>query len=292
VSRVARIEAEPLPDSSLYTFIDEAREFALYFLEGQRLIHDLALIHPIQGPGFAYFRDVVLSVQPMIALLKHGEQFGFYIDSDEPYFRLKIETGHQGATRSMLLPEEFREFPQAMRGAVRLMKLFPNNRPPYQSVIEADGLALRELINQVLGISYQVNSAVVVSQNSDQSLMLHQLPPSREEEYEYSRETLRARRTGIRADVDRIFERALQRSEDIESAFAEVGFRLLARREVSFRCSCSRERMLDNLQPIHRKNPADLFDPAQTQLDITCEYCKSRYVVLREELEQRGQTMN
>ena len=62
------------PDSYLYTFVDEAREFALYFLEGQRLIQDLALLHPIRRAGFAYFRDVVLSVQPMIALLGSSSQ--------------------------------------------------------------------------------------------------------------------------------------------------------------------------------------------------------------------------
>ena len=31
-----------LPDSRLYTFIDEPREYALYFLEGQKLIQELA----------------------------------------------------------------------------------------------------------------------------------------------------------------------------------------------------------------------------------------------------------
>ena len=95
-------DATALPESRLYTFIDEPREFALYFLEGQRLIHDLAVVHAIRGDGFAYFRDTVLSVQPMIALLKGGEQFGFYIDSEQPYFRLKIEAAHGGATRCAL----------------------------------------------------------------------------------------------------------------------------------------------------------------------------------------------
>ena len=101
-----------LPHSRLYTFIDTSREYALYFLEGQRLIRDLALIHGVSGAGFAYFRDVVLSVQPIIALLKQGEQLGFYIDSEEPFFRLKIETGHHGVTRCTLLPENFHEFPE------------------------------------------------------------------------------------------------------------------------------------------------------------------------------------
>ena len=59
-----------LPESRLLTFIDSAREFALYFLEGQRLIHDLALLHGIHGLGFGYWRDAVLSIQPMIGLLE------------------------------------------------------------------------------------------------------------------------------------------------------------------------------------------------------------------------------
>ncbi len=88
-------------ESRLYTLIDDSREFALYFLEGQTLIQDMALLHPIRRSGFAYFRDVVLSVQPMVSFLKHGEQFGFYIDSEQPYFRLKIETAHSGSTRCM-----------------------------------------------------------------------------------------------------------------------------------------------------------------------------------------------
>ncbi len=39
------------PDSRLYTFIDESREFVLYFLEGQTLVQELALLHPIQRAG-------------------------------------------------------------------------------------------------------------------------------------------------------------------------------------------------------------------------------------------------
>ena len=139
------------PHSRLYTFIDEPREYALYFLEGQRLIHDLAIVHPIHGAGFAYFRETVLSVQPMIALLKEvGEQFGFYLDSEKPKFQFKIETSHQGDTRCLLLPENFSQFPEQMNGRVRLQRLYPRNRPPYESIIEVDQLALRDIVNRVL----------------------------------------------------------------------------------------------------------------------------------------------
>jgi len=242
------------------------------------------LIHPIQRSGFEYFRDVVLSVQPMVAFLKHGEQFGFYIDSNEPFFRLKIETAHGGTTRCMLLPEDFQQFPEAMRGLVRVHKLFPK-RPPYESVLKVDGLPLREIVNRVLEESYQVNCAMLLSQSSDQSVLLHQLPPlPGKDEYEFSPEAVRARREKIRESIRAIFARALGRAREIEKAFAGIGFRVLAHRPIRFRCSCSRQRMIRNLQSVYRQEGDDLFDAGKDDLEVVCEYCKSRFRITRRDL--------
>jgi len=258
------------------------REYALYFLEGQKLIQELALVHPIRGHGFAYFRETVLSVQPMIALLKGGEQIGFYLDSDKPDFRLKIETGHLGTTRCMLLPENFEEFPEAMHGFVRVLKLFPNNRPPYESVIQIDGLALRQVVNRVLTDSYQVNCAIAVSDVSDQSLMLHKLPML--EERDDNPGAVKERHDGIRGKVEALFAHALTDPGEIAEAISAVGFRLLAQRPVRFGCSCSHDRMLSHLVPIYRKEGESLFDPGCETLEICCEYCNSKYDYSREEL--------
>jgi molecular chaperone Hsp33 len=277
---------QTLPESRLYTFIDEPREYALYFLEGQKLIQELALVHPIQGPGFAYFRETVLSVQPMIALLKGGEQIGFYLDSDKPDFRLKIETGHVGATRCMLLPENFSKFPAKMHGFARVLKLFPNNRPPYESVIQIDGLALRQVVNRVLTDSYQVNCAIEISDASDQSLMLHQLPML--EGRDESPGAVKERRDGIRGNVEALFAQALTDPEEITTAFSAVGFRLLAHRPVRFECRCSRDRMLSHLVPIYQREGEALFDPGCETLEIRCEYCKSRYDYSRAELRNNS----
>ncbi len=289
-------DLEPLhtpPHSRLYTFVDTSREFALYFLEGQRLIQDLALLHPVRRAGFAYFRDVVLSIQPMIALLKHGEQFGFYIDSDEPYFRLKIETGHHGATRCVLFPEEFQEFPAAMRGMVRMLKLFPNNRPPYESLLQVEQLPLGEIVNRVLTDSYQVHAAVDVSQQSDQSLMLLQLPPlSDDGQYDYSLGAVTSRRAEIEDAVEQIFAEALHRPEQIETAFETIGFQLLAGRTLRIQCSCSRRRMIENIRLACGDEYEELFDPGESSLTITCEYCKSVYRVTREDLREAPDALN
>ncbi len=272
-------------ESRLYTFLDEAREFALYFLEGQRLIEDIAVRTAVTGAGFAYFRDAVLSVQPMIALVKRGEQFGFYIDGEEPRFRLKVETAHHGDMRCAIVPAEFREFPAGVRGLVRLLKLFPGGRPPYESVLELDGTPLREIVNLVLKHSYQVHCAVLVSQSSDQSAMLHQLPPIHgREEYVYSMGALWTRWEALERELEPLFARALGRPEEIRDAFARLGFHPLADRPVRFRCSCSRERMVRNIRSLANAEPGSLFDPGQESLEVVCEYCKTRYEIGRLEV--------
>jgi molecular chaperone Hsp33 len=275
--------------SRLYTFVDADYEFALYFLEGQRLIEELAVVHELHGRGFAYFRDVVLSVQPMIAFLKRGEQFGFYLDADEPPFRLKIETNWNGDTRSVLVPETFREFPEELWGLARVVKLFPNNTAPYQSILKVTGVPLREVVNRVLLESYQVRAAVVVSGESDQSAMLHRLPGLRDHESdEEPAEAMERMRERLWRELDGVFGRALEREADVVAAFDALGWHLLASREVRFHCTCSHDRFVRNILLLKDGQGSldHLFDPGQEVLDVVCEYCKQRYAVSREDLRK------
>ncbi len=272
-----------LPESRLYTFIDEERRFALYFLEGQKLIHDLALTHNVRGDGFAWFRDVVLSFQPLIGLLKHGEQIGLYIDSEQPFFRLKIETAHGGATRCAMLPDEFSEFPEAMYGLVRCQKLFPGNKAPYLSVLKVEGQPLGAIVNRVLDESYQVHSRVQLSRQSDQSAMLHQLPPLKDE-YEYSEVALASRRAGLKDRLQDLLGKGLTGPEQITADYKEIGFRHLADRPIRFACSCSRERVIKSLKSLGEQDRRDLFEPHLDTLETVCEYCKARYEISRADL--------
>jgi redox-regulated HSP33 family molecular chaperone len=115
---------------------------------------------------------------------------------------------------------------------------------------------------------------------------LHQLPPlPGKDEYEFSPQAVRSRREKIRGSVSEIFARGLSRREEIGASFGGIGFRLLADRPIRFRCSCSRMRMIENLQPVYRREGAGLFDAGSDRLEVVCEYCKSRYHVERRELE-------
>ena len=271
--------------------MDEPREYALYFLEGQRLIHDLALIHPIEGPGFAYFREAVLSLEPLIALIKQGEQIGFYIDSESPWFRLKIETNHEGHVRCMMLPEGFDQFPEAIDGLVRVERRFPVARQPYQSVLRLERAPLGEVVNRVLRDSWQVPCATFVSDDSDQSAMLHQMPALKSDDpSRFSLEALQERRDGLLGELRPLMARALQGEAEIAAAFGAIGFHALTVRDVTLGCTCSRERVIRSLRLL--EDPEEVFEPGESSIEVTCEYCKSRYVILRHDVQEQPRTVH
>ena len=273
-----------LAKSRLYSFLDHKNGFNIHFLEGQKLIHDLVLMHPMQGSGFAYFRDTFLGLLPIIFFLKPGESLGIYIDSEDPYFRLKIETNSAGHTRTLLLPEEFNVFPMKITGKVRVTKIFQNNSHPYTSVLELNQVETREVINRILAESYQTNSEVIVGEMSDQSIMVTKLPPSNVNsnfDDTPSRQEFIKKHKNFFHDA---FEMASDDIERIVKLFEDHGFTYMTSRQIDFFCPCSKDRMIMNLKGLYSQDIDHLFEN-KSIIDIKCDYCRKVYDISREEIE-------
>ncbi len=271
-----------LKQSQLYTFIDQDKKFALYFLEGQKLIHDLVLTHDLKPGGFSYFRSTVLSVQLMMGLLKHGEYFCFYIDSESPYFRLKIEMNTQGLMRGMLYSDNLNVAPDTITGQVRLVKFFPNSEMPYQSTIDLKDVAIDEIMNRVLSMSYQVKSRIFISSKSDQSVMIHQLPLTSHEEPS----DLDAAFTSYIDPLNDIMATGLTDQAAILKAFEDKGFKYLAGQTVEFKCGCSKKQMIDNVIKFSKTGNEDLFLPGKDVIELVCEYCKTAYRITKRDIQE------
>lgn len=264
-----------LSESRLYSFLDHKNGFNIHFLEGQKLIHDLVLLHPMPASGFAYFRDTFLGLLPIVFFLKPGESLGLYIDSDDPYFRLKIETNSAGHTRTLLLPEEFNLFPMKISGKVRVTKIF-GQKSPYTSVLELKGVETKDVINNIFNESYQTNSEVIVGDVSDQSIMVTKLPPINVNSN--IDETL-SRKQFIKKNGDffhEVFETATDDIEKIVKLFEDKGFSYLGSRQISFFCPCTRDRMILNLRGLYAGDMDELFDE-NGMIEIKCDYCRKVY---------------
>ena len=274
-----------LPESRLYSFIDQKEGFTVHFFEGQKVVNDLAIIHEVIGAGFQYFRDAILSFQPMISFLKPGEGLGVYIDSEVPYFRLKIEMSDQGQMRTLLLPEEFNEFPKKISGKCRIVKLLPGELQPYTSIIKLDDIDAHAAANKILAESYQVKSFIHVSEDSDQSIMIMKLPEINvnkvETNYALSTDQYWNR---IEAGANELFKLGTTEQADIQAHFENQGLMFLGSKEIKFKCTCSRQRMFEGVRSIiYSSGINTVFAPDEDSIETKCDYCKTSYLLMRNE---------
>ena len=276
-----------LPESRLYSFIDQKEGFTLHFLEGQKLINDLAIIHQVIGGGFQYFRDAILSFQPMISFLKAGEGLGVYIDSEEPYFRLKIEMSDSGQMRTLLLPEEFKDFPEKISGKCRIVKLLPGELQPYTSIINLSEVDFHQVVNRILSDSYQSNSEVFLSQDSDQSLMIMKLPEINVNKIQTNYVmSIEQYWKSLEIKTKKLYESGTTDQADIQKHFESEGLLFLGSKMINFKCTCSRDRMFEGVRSLVWSSGIDLvFEPHEDTIETKCDYCKTSYLLTRKEFE-------
>jgi molecular chaperone Hsp33 len=269
-----------LKESGLYSFIDEKEGFVLHFLEGQQLIKTLAIIHPLGGSGLSGFRDAVLMFEPIISFLKPQEGFGLYIDSTDPQFMLKIEANAQGLIRTLLLPENFDQFPKKIKGVARLTKVFgPTKESQYSSSIELNDIGFHEIANKILKDSYQVSAKCFLSEESDQSILIMKLPGNKNEK------GLEEYWELMQPKIEKIFAQALNEKQEIVLSFEDMGLIFLNSKEVLFNCNCNRERMLSGVRALMATGSTieSLFGEDDS-IELKCDYCKTTYLITKKEI--------
>ena len=211
---------------------------------------------------------------------------GFFVDSDNPYFRFKLELNSDGLMRTLLLPEDFNELPKIFSGKVRIIKMFPNKAAPYQSILEAKAKNFEQVINDILKESYQLKSTVNLSSTSDQSYMLSKLPEINVNKEEIVSSTpLKKYHENIQDSLNNLFTKATSDKDEIVNSIESLGFSFLSTKEISFKCSCSRDRMLSGILSLTGSNSMeDIFDN-KPSLEAKCDYCKTTYLITRDEIQ-------
>ena len=287
-----------LPTSRLHTFIDSAHDQAVHFLEGQKLVEDLALARAYPPETLSWLRTAVLSVLPMISFLKRDEELGFYIDATDPKFLVKIETRFDGTIRAMHAGSVPPGTPATsrVRGVCRVVKFSPGEATPYSSIVDFTRATIDEIVNDTLRRSFQFSSRVVIARESDQSLMLSRLPALDASRHESRKAPERDNRRGLEpdeyfsariADFTGIIERGLTGEDEIIAAFAALGLKHLASRDVVFRCSCSRDRFVATLRSLVATGQ-DPFD-GDPSIEAVCDYCGTRHEISREDVTAPAQ---
>jgi molecular chaperone Hsp33 len=273
-----------MKESRLYSFINNKEGFTLHFFEGTKLINDLSKLHDIGPNALSYYRKTILTAQQMITFLKPGESLGVYIDSENPYFRFKIEMNFSGSMRTLLLPEEFSDFPQKLTGKARISKIFPSSQP-YTSIINMDKDDASEVVNNILKESYQTKSKVITSDSLDQSVMFTKLPRVEIKKVVEDLDDVPLNEYILQKNkfLTSVFKNHIQGIEKIVETFESEGYSYIGSKEVTFNCPCSKERMITNVTTMSNNDLDHVFEETET-LEIRCDYCNTLYNISRSDI--------
>lgn len=265
--------------SRQYHFINNTHGFSVSFIEGHAALEELNRIHNIGSYAFSFYQKTLMSSLQMVNFLKVNEHLGFYIDSEDPYYRFKVEISPSGTFRTLLLPEDFDDFPKSLTGKCRLSKMAVG-KTPYTSILEFQDHPLEELVNEIIQKSYQIDARTLLAKDESSSLMVMKLPPSNVNKKIEDFEDLKLPQ--IQELYKDLFDKALalkeSNLEEIVNLFEEQGFNYLGSKEIKFHCPCSKQRMADNLLSLPLKDQTELFQTQKT-IEVRCDYCNSIYDV-------------
>jgi molecular chaperone Hsp33 len=156
----------------------------------------------------------------------------------------------------------------------------------YRSAVQLESLELAQDLRRWFEASEQVATAVdlAVVAKGDEPLgdaagvLVQRLPDGDPAGIEEARRRL----------SDGALRRALEAGLGAQEALEEVGgrgFDLLADVEVAYRCGCSHERARAAVSALGAEGVADVL-AKEREAVITCEFCRTRYVVSEPELEE------
>jgi molecular chaperone Hsp33 len=265
-----------LRTSKLISFLDQENNFQVRFLEGQKLINDLALMHDVKNHGFEFFRNLILTNVHLISTLKQGEGFGLFIDSNDPYFRFKLECSENGNIRTLLFPEDINILPENINGELRFSKLFPGRVSPYTSIISLDNESTKTITNIFLKESHQLKAQIFLTELSDQSIYIAKLPKRNERSDDLS---VAKYWESKKVFFEDLFKIGTTDSAEIITAFKKQKLTHLQNKEIKFSCPCSQQKMIEGIWSLIKTESIDQVFLDKEELDIRCDYCKTNYVI-------------
>jgi molecular chaperone Hsp33 len=261
------------------------------------LVNELAFRHKTAPTATAAFGRALTGGALMGSLLKAGQRLAVKFEGDGPLHKIVVEADSNGQVRGypavpdVELPQKLGEFDVAAalgrNGAVKVVKdlrlkgLAEGTVPLVSGQIDDD---LTYYLNQ----SEQVPSLVKIGVYADEDghvhaaggLLIQSMPP-------YNPDTISEleERLEEMPPVGQLLRSGKTAEDLLLLLFGSIPYRVLERRPIQFKCSCSRQRSRAALLTLGREEVESLL-VTEGQAVVDCHFCHEEYVFGREELEQ------
>jgi molecular chaperone Hsp33 len=233
----------------------------------------------------------------MGALMKRGQRVALKFQGNGPLKKILVEADNDGTVRGFVgvpeaevpLMDEKLNVAGALgrEGTLTVVKDL-GLKEPYRGIVNLLTGEIAEDIAYYFAESEQIPSAVglgvFVKPDGEVSaaggFLIQSLPPSEERVVE----SLIANIRKIPSVTD-LLRQGKTPEDMLAMIFAEMPTHLLGKRDLSLRCSCSRERVERVLVALGAQELKSMI-AEKGETDVTCEFCRTRYNFTRQELEK------
>lgn len=260
------------------------------------LVNEASRLHGTSRTASAALGRALTGALLMGALLKRGQRVALKFEGNGPLKKIIVEADQEGTVRGFVaVPEAevaLQDEKLNVAGAVGSDGLLTvvkdiGLKEPYRGIVKLLTGEIAEDIAYYLVESEQVPSAVglgvfVTNQglvSASGGFLVQSLPPSEDRVVDRIVDNIR----GVPSVTDLL--RQGKSPEDFLSMILEgTPFHFLEKRNLAYRCNCSRERIERALLSLGKEELQSIITQ-QGETDVTCEFCRSRYHFDRTELE-------
>jgi len=261
------------------------------------LVDEARRLHGTSATASAALGRALTGSLLMGALLKRGQRLALKFEGNGPLKKIIVEADNDGTARGFVAVPDvvvpFKDEKLNVSGALGSEGLLTvikdlGLKEPYKGIVKLQTGEIGDDIAYYLAESEQIPSAVGLgvfvapdgTVKASGGFLIQALPPRDDRVAEQLIENIRKI-----PSVTELLRKGNTPEDILDLIFSGIVHHSLGKRSLSWRCTCSRERIERVLISLGNDELQKIIDE-QGQTDVTCEYCRTSYHFTKEELEK------
>ncbi len=235
-----------------------------YPAEVQRLLGEFVVAGLLLGSTIKFEGRLILQVRSQGAI---------------PLLMVEITHSHtfRGIARLSDEPIAGQDFTQLFKSGSLVVTIDPDDGERYQSLVPMDGANLAECLMHYFAQSEQLSTWLLLASDDHGAagFLLQQLPKQLvQSEKQREADWQHVRVLGESLKTEEL--RTLSVEQILHRLYHDQQVRVMTENQVSYQCSCSKQRMAKALIALGEAELDDLF-AEQEEVELTCEFCNDQY---------------
>ncbi|MFV1982178.1 MAG: Hsp33 family molecular chaperone HslO [Thiohalomonadales bacterium] len=228
--------------------------------------------------------EMMVAASLLSATLKFNGKLIIQIQGGDPIKLMVVECDSENHLRAVAQYDENIQDTNKLSELVGKGKLVITLEPStggerYQSIVEVTGESLADAITDYLVRSEQLDTNLWLAANSRYAagLLIQKLPGNTDNQLiEFGDQETWNRIQHLSSTITNNELLNISDQEIIHRLYHEEDVRIFEKEPISFRCTCSRERVANMLQSLGSKEVISIIEE-QKIIEVACEFCNQKY---------------